>query len=85
MLAEIQEYLQWSDDVNASESDSVDALHANFKRRVAARLKQSVIPFERVPKMQRIQILHLDASLLLVSVFNVLFWVPAICTVLLHR
>ena len=77
--------MQWSDDVDGREIDSVDALHANFKRRVVARLKQTVISFERVKRMQGIPILHLDASLLLISVFYDLFCVPAICTVLLHR
>ena len=44
MLAEIQEYMQWSYDVDGSEI-------ANFKRRVVARLKQSVISFEQVKRI----------------------------------
>ena len=50
MLAHIKEWMQWSDDANATDIDSEDALHATSNRRYGARLKQNAIPFDRVPK-----------------------------------
>ena len=80
--------------------EMVDVLRANFQRSHGARMKQPKgggprtwrtakralsFTFSRCTEIVKAPILHLDASLLLVSVFNVLFWVPAIRTVLMHR
>ena len=50
MLANIKEWMQSSNDANATEIDSVDAFHATLNRRYVGRLKQSSTPFDCVPK-----------------------------------
>ena len=45
MLENVHEYMQWSDDFNASDVEVLDALRAKLNRIVLARLQQSVIPF----------------------------------------
>ena len=47
MLENVHEYMQWSDDFNASDVEVLDALRAKLNRTVIARLQQSVIPFAR--------------------------------------
>ena len=47
MLENVHEYMQWSDDCNASDVEVLDALRAKLNRTIIARLQQSVIPFAR--------------------------------------
>ena len=50
MFENIHEYMQWSDDFNASDVEVLDALRAKLNRSILARLKQSAIPF--LPKLK---------------------------------
>ena len=45
MLENVHEYMQWSDDFNASDVEVLDALRPKLNRIILARLKQSAIPF----------------------------------------
>ena len=62
----------------------VGALRAKLQRSHVAHMKQLALPFP-VTKDMKVPGLRLDALLVLVSVFCVLFWVPATCTVLCPR
>ena len=72
----------------AAELHSIEmagALRAKLQRIHVARWNQSATPIARVSKMYSVQILHLEKSLILVSMFCFLLSVSAISTVLCPR